>query len=308
MEWYEFRAMNTDILLGAEGQPAAIAQGFRIAVAYIQTEEARLTRFSEESELTRLNRSSGAWFHASDELFEILQEAHGLFDETDGLFDPSILDVLESIGYDRSMDEIRAKGTISPSGIVPVHPHDFREVQFDEAAHAIMLPEGMRLDLGGIAKGWIAERAARVLARYADACAVNAGGDLFAVGHPSEEGAWRTALEDPRNEERVLAILRTGPGAVATSSVLRRRWRQGAAIQHHLIDPRRRAAAETDWLCVTVFAPHAAVAEVYAKALLIAGPSFAPSLVERRDDIAYIAVDTDSQLWGSNNAKGYLDV
>lgn len=308
MEWYEFRAMNSDILLGAEGQPSAIAQGFRKAVEYIQREEARLTRFSEESELAHLNRSSGVWFHASDELFEILLEARGLFAETDGLFDPSILDVLESIGYDKSMDEIRSFGTSSPSGIAPLPPHDFRAVQFDEAAHAILLPEGMRLDLGGIGKGWIAERAARVLARYSSACVVNAGGDLFAEGHPSEEGAWRTALEDPRDEERVLAVLRTGPGAVATSSVLRRRWRQGDVIQHHLIDPRRRAAAETDWLCVTVIAPHAAVAEVYAKALLIAGPSSASSLVERRDDIAYIAVDMDSQLWGSNNAKGYLDV
>jgi thiamine biosynthesis lipoprotein len=308
MEWYEFRAMNTDILLGAEGRPAAIAQGFRIAVAYIQTEEARLTRFSEESELTRLNLSSGAWFHASNVLFEILQEARVLFDETDGLFDPSILDVLESIGYDKSMDEIRAHGTSTENAIVPIQPHHFREVQFDEAAQAILLPAGMRLDLGGIAKGWIAERAAQVLAQYSSACVVNAGGDLFAMGHPSEEGAWLTALEDPRDEERVLAVLRTGPGAVATSSILRRRWRQGDAIRHHLIDPRRRAAAETDWLCVTVIAPHAAVAEAYAKALLIAGPGSAPSLAERRGDIAYIAVDMDSQLWGSNNAKGYLDV
>lgn len=308
MEWYEFRAMNTDILLGAEGQPPTLAEGFRKAVAYIQTEEARLTRFSEESELAHLNRSGGAWFHASDELFEILQIARDLFAETDGLFDPSILDVLESIGYDKSMDEIRARGTSTPNASVPVQPHDFRAVQLEEAAHAILLPEGMRLDLGGIAKGWIAERAAQVLSHYSSACAVNAGGDLFAVGHPSDEGSWRTALEDPRDEERVLAVLRTGPGAVATSSILRRRWRQGDAIRHHLIDPRRRAAAETDWLCVTVIAPHAAVAEVYAKALLIAGPGSAPSLAERRDDIAYIAVDTDSQLWGSNNAKGYLDV
>jgi thiamine biosynthesis lipoprotein len=102
--------------------------------------------------------------------------------------------------------------------------------------------------------------------------------------------------------------LHTGPGAVATSSVLRRRWRQGNTIQHHLIDPRLRAAAETDWICVTVISPHAAVAEAYAKALLIAGSTAAPSLAERRNDIAYIAVDMNSQLWGSINAKEYLNV
>lgn len=308
MQWYEFRAMNSDILLAAEGTSQMVAQGFRETVSYIQAEETRLTRFSEESELAHLNRSGGVWFHVSDELFAILQEARGLFEETHGLFDPSILDMLEGIGYDKSMDEIRANGANTPNRIAEILPHDFRAVEFDEAAHTVRLPEGMRLDLGGIGKGWIAEHATRVLAHYSSTCAVNAGGDLFAVGRPSEEGAWHIALEDPRDEERTLAILHTGPGAVATSSVLRRRWRQGDTIQHHLIDPRRRAAAETDWICVTVISPHAAVAEAYAKALLIAGSTAAPSLAERRKDIAYIAVDMNSQLWGSINAKEYLNV
>lgn len=110
MGYYAFRAMNTDIVLAAEGDAAQVVRGFHHAAELIRALEARLTRFSENSELGQLNRSAGTWFDASEELFEIVRESRGLFDQTDGLFDPSILDALESIGYDKSMDLLRAQG------------------------------------------------------------------------------------------------------------------------------------------------------------------------------------------------------
>ena len=307
MQYDEFRAMNTDIVLAAEGDTEHIARGFCQAAEYIRMMEARLTRFAETSELAQLNRSAGTWFQASDELFVIVREARALFDQTDGLFDPTILDTLESIGYDKSMDEIRADGVTAPRAATQIARHDFRAAQFDDATRAIFLPRGMRLDLGGIAKGWIAEGAVQLLAKSSDACAVDAGGDMSMIGQPKDDGAWRVALEDPRNAEQALAILRVGPGAIATSSVTRRRWQQGERLQHHLIDPRRGAAAESDWLSVTVIAPHATIAEAFAKSLLIAGSHGASEIAARRDDIAFIAVSQDGMLWSSEKAKEFLD-
>ncbi len=330
MEYYEFRAMNTDILMAAEGDKPRVMRGFQAASDWVQAMEKRLTRFAEDSELAQLNRSGGTWFDASRELFEIVQRAQGYYDETEHLFDPTVLDVLEEIGYDTSFERIGITRPISSlmSGgtrqtqqltTIPRHPFlldhrtvrrangTFSDVLFDEAEHAILLPPGMRLDLGGIAKGWIAERAAEQLASYAEACAVNAGGDMFMVGRPTEEGAWRIALEDPRAPAQTLGVLRVNPGAVATSSIMRRRWEQDGTVRHHLIDPRRRAPADTDWLSVTVVAPHADTAEVYAKALLIAGSRGTPSLAARRPDIAFIAVDHEGGLWGSDAAKELLE-
>jgi thiamine biosynthesis lipoprotein len=308
MEYREFRAMNSDILLAAEGEPKAIARGFGSAQALIASLEARLTRFSETSELAQLNRTSGAWFHASDELFDVVSQAYHYADETDGLFDPSILDALENAGYDRSMDIIRAHGVAPRPRLGKLKKFDFSAVQLDPDAHAIRLPQGMRLDLGGIAKGWIVERAAQELGVYSDACAVNAGGDMFMMGLPSGEEAWRVAFEDPRDPDQTLAVLRVGPGAVATSSIMKRRWQQGKRVRHHLIDPRSGQPAETDWLSVTVSALHATAAEVFAKVLLIAGSSEAEQITAQHGDFAYIAVDRVGQLWGSNKAKELLDV
>ena len=95
------------------------------------------------------------------------------------------------------------------------------------------------------------------------------------------------------------ATLHVGPGAVATSSIAKRRWQQGRREQHHIIDPRTGLPAETDWLSVSVIAPHAALAEVYAKALLIGGAREAEDIAVRRPEITYLVVDQTGQLWGS---------
>jgi len=307
MEYCEFRAMNSDIVLAAEGPKEKVERGFDQAQATIAALEARLTRFSDTSELMRLNRAAGGWFSASDELFDVVKQARDLAGETGGLFDPSILDALENAGYDKSMDLIRAQG-VTPPASVRTATSNFRSIVLDPDARAIRLPRGLRLDLGGIAKGWIAEHAAIELANYAEACTVSAGGDMFMIGLPAQDTAWRVELEDPRDPAHTRAVLCVGPGAVATSSVAKRRWMQGKQARHHLIDPRRGQPAQTDWLSVTVIAPHATVAEVFAKALLIAGSPKAERVAARRPDLVYIAVDDAGQLWGSSHAKEFLDV
>ena len=333
--------MNADIVLAAEGKPENVSLGFMAARTFIAAEETRFTRFSPNSELARLNRTAGEWFTASPQMFGLLQQAQALMEETDGLFNPCILDALEAAGYDRSMDEIRAQGagergslregekgcTGDREYLAPAHPFSLApqlplspapplpgslapslpcQIELDAEKCSVRVAPEARIDLGGIAKGWIAESAARVLAQYCDACAVNAGGDLFAIGTPKEDKSWRVALEDPRDAQNMLAVLRVGPGAVTTSSITKRRWIQNGRSQHHLIDPRTGLPAQTDWLSVTVIAPNATVAEVYAKSLLIAGSREARQIAESRKDIEFIAVDGQGQLWGSDRAKEYI--
>lgn len=300
--------MNSDIVMAAEGDAANLTRGFERARRLIEAGEARFTRFSESSELSAMNRSSGQWVSASKDLYELLHEAYSCAVETGGLFDPSILDALENAGYDKSMDEIRARGAIQSGRTATTARSGFLRAEFDPASVAVRLPARVRVDLGGIAKGWLAERAAYVLAEHSTACAVSAGGDVFAVGLPGGESAWDVALEDPRDERETLAALRVGPGAVATSSVTKRRWQQDGHAMHHLIDPRSGLPTESAWLSVTVITPHATTAEVFAKSLLIAGPGEAEKLAARRNDVAFIAVDGEGKLWGSGNAREYLNV
>jgi thiamine biosynthesis lipoprotein len=120
----------------------------------------------------------------------------------------------------------------------------------------------VRLDLGGIGKGYAVDRACSLLARAGD-CLVNAGGDLAAAGGR----AWPVGVETDAGS----ITLELRSAALATSGRDRRRWRRGGKERHHLIDPRTGCPADTDLLRVTVVAASAVEAEVLAKALFLAG-------------------------------------
>jgi thiamine biosynthesis lipoprotein len=301
----EFRAMNTTIMLAAEGDGAI--SGMQAAKEFIHECEQRFSRFLPASELTLLNHSAGDWAHVSDELMDMLRLSMKYYIETKGIFDPTILTDLKSMGYDRSMDEIRAHGgTVAPHASKRTSRPAFNEINFDVAGSRVRLPTNMEIDLGGIAKGWIVDKAAHLLNSYAPACGVSAGGDILFIGTPEDGLDWDVYLEDPRDSNQMLTQLHVGSGAVATSSVMKRTWSQGEKVRHHLIDPRTGESAKTDWLSVTVITPDVITAEVYAKAILIGGEGELPNLLDARQDVTFITVDPNGNLLGSPNYKDFL--
>jgi len=329
MEYNEFFAMNTTVLCAAQGDPQRLATGFADVRTWVAQCEARFSRFRPDSELCRLNRAAGQWFPASADLYALVEIALELHALTGGLFDPAILPALQQAGYDRSLELIQRPGDqlAAPAPRAAAPAGRFAETALDPARQAIRLPENVQIDLGGLAKGWIVERAAHRLAISSLACAVDAGGDMFLVGAPTAEveafpdstaapawlgpsqpPAWRVALEDPRDPQQTLAVLQVQPGALVTSSITRRRWRQQGQPRHHIIDPRTGQPAEAAWLSVTVAAPRATQAEAFAKAILLAGPDGALDLAHRLPGLRFIAVNPDGSLWGAPESMELLDV
>jgi FAD:protein FMN transferase len=304
METIQFRALNTDILLAAEGQADRLAAGFEAARQFVRNSESRFTRFSADSELSELNRSAGIRFQASTDLFTVIALARRYFHLTRGLFDPSILPDLKQAGYDRSMDVLRTQGAAPLfESLLTGQRSSFSEIDLDESDQTILLPPGLQIDLGGIAKGWIAEQAAAVLSEVSRACVVDAGGDMFMVGYPDGLEQWPIVLEDPLQPDTTLTSFKVDPGAVATSSITKRTWRQAGMSRHHIIDPRTGKPALSEWISVTVIAPHAHQAEVFAKALLIAGPQEAQEIARNSGiEFSYLAVDQEKKIWGNQES------
>ena len=308
MLFEKFRAMTTDIQFAAEGRPEHVRMGFRDARAVIRDGERRFTRFSAESELMHMNRSAGRWTEVSPEMFSVLSEALAYVGPTRGLFNPAVLPALVANGYDRSIELLDdTVGRRFPPMQLQAAP-DFAGLDLDPDGRRVRLPRGMQIDLGGIAKGWLATRAAERLAEHAESCAVSVGGDIAFIGHPNGADGWPIGVEDPLQPDRDVTTLMVRSAAVATSSVVKRTWRQGEAIRHHIIDPRTGEPAKSDWLSVTVLAPSATEAEAYAKACLIGGPQLAPRLIANRQDMAYLAVDPSGQLQVSNQSQELSNV
>jgi FAD:protein FMN transferase len=258
MERHAFHAMGTEVevLLDVAPGPDAV-----LALASVEAEferlEGLLSRFWPESELSRLN-ADGA-IDAKDDLLAVVEVALRARERTGGRFDPTVHDALVAAGYDRSFDELEHAARTSP----PVPPSSGGRVSV--RGHRIELEDGARLDLGGIGKGYTVDRAVARLGALGP-CLVNAGGDLAISGLP-EGGLWPVAVELPAGR----LTIGLAAGALATSGRDRRRWRVGDEERHHLIDPSTGRSSGSDLLTVTVAAESAVEAEVWAKALFLAG-------------------------------------
>lgn len=269
VQTHAFRAMGTGIqLLGPEGHPA-MQGAVRAVEARFAAEERRFSRFRSDSELSLVNAAAGSPTPVSTAFAEVVEIALDAAATTEGLFDPTVHDALVAAGYDRDFDEVMAgaRGSLHPA--VPCGR--WGDVELD--AGILRLPEGVHLDLGGIAKGWTVDLAAAdALEAGLPWALVNAGGDLRLAGDaPTIE----IAVEDPEQPERELLRLRLADGALATSSIAKRSWAPG---RHHVIDPRTGAPAETDLLQATVWASTCTQAEILATHALLQGSGVATSL------------------------------
>jgi thiamine biosynthesis lipoprotein len=253
--------------------------------------ERTLSRFMPDSELCALNNAAPARFEASPLLFDAVSEALGWACVTDGIFDPTVIDALEASGYDRTFDDIAggAARAVAERPRPRARQDAWRAIELDVERSVIVLPAGIRLDMGGIGKGFTVDRAIAALGPGTNAM-VNASGDLYAAGDGPDGDGWYVGVQDPFALDLDLAVLNVNDCGVATSGSIKRNWTMGDARYHHLIDPREQRSSTSELLTVTVIAPTATQADVLAKTAFILGPSAGLRVIERFDGAECLAV------------------
>lgn len=257
-----FRAMGTDVelLVDAENDPGVHAALLECR-GVIEDIESKLSRFRPDSELSRLNRDGYAPA-PSRELFDALELGMEARTTTGGRFDPSVGSAVLAAGYDRSFERLPAVVQGRPA----CPTAQGTPVFLDPLTGAIHLMPGVRVDLGGIAKGMTAEIVAEMLSGIGP-CLVGIGGDIAVRGVP-RRGDWPVAITTA-DQQWVVGLT---DGGLATSGRDRRTWTTASGeVAHHVIDPRTGAPARTDILRISVFAATAVDAETTATALMIAG-------------------------------------
>jgi FAD:protein FMN transferase len=265
----DFLAMGTRIeVIGDADGSVVFDRAIDAVAAVFDREEQRFSRFREDSELTRVNRSAGVWTDVSAAFVDVLRRALAGAEETGGLFDPTVLEALTSAGYDRDFRAVPA-GDNKPLRSVPCGRWPEIEIRED----SVRLPQGVGVDLGGLVKGWTADLAAEAaLAAGLPWVAINAGGDLRLAG---DAPGLEIGIEEPSDRAEICCRIRIDDGAVATSSVVHRRW---GPDRHHLIDPRIGRPASTPVLQATVWAPTCVAAEIASTRAVLEGTLAMPHL------------------------------
>jgi thiamine biosynthesis lipoprotein len=244
--------------------------------AFLRNFHRRLTRFDENSDLMRLNACPNPTCPVSPLLALAVRAAVWAAELSGGLVDPTLAGAIESAGYRRSLAGIESAPLSAALASAPARrpgqprpDSSWRRITVDAGRQLVTRPAGVRLDLGGTAKGLAADLCAGRLANY-ELFAVDAGGDICVGGRQGRERLIEIA--SPFDNAPVFSFP-LARGAVATSGISARIWRHGNRFAHHLLDPASGEPAWTGIVQATALADTALEAEVLAKAALLSGPA-----------------------------------
>jgi thiamine biosynthesis lipoprotein len=242
------------------------------ALAWFHDIEASCSRFDPKSELMQLSRRIGDAVPVGAALFEALQFALAVAEETGGAFDPTVGAAMEARGFNREHRTLE----VVHSGVADAGCVSYRDVRLDPGRNTVTLLRPLVLDLGAVAKGLAVDMAARELDAFPD-YAVNAGGDLYLAGSNEAGEPWRVGIRHPREDNAIIDAVRVSDMAVCTSGDYERRAPDASA---HILNPRTREPAG-EVVSATVVARTAMLADAAATAAFVLGPAAGLELFDR---------------------------
>ncbi len=287
---------------------AALRAAFAASVAEVARLESLLSEWRSDSEVGRVNQNSGQWVRVGPELLTVLDRSLWAGRISEGTFDVTF----------QVLSDIWKFGTAQePNPRVPSREEiearrarvDYRRIELDRAGSRVRIPSGFRLGLGGIAKGYIVDAAARVLRRHGlTAFLVQAGGDLYGAGRKPDGSPWVSGIQDPRGKPgSFFATIELEDRAFSTAGDYARAFHVNGKRYHHIIDPRTGYPA-TASRSVTVWAPDALTADAIDDAVFILGPEKGLALAESLDGVGVVIVDAENRVHVSPRLRDKLEI
>ncbi|HTJ81499.1 MAG TPA: FAD:protein FMN transferase [Polyangiaceae bacterium] len=308
---YEEGAMGTRVVLVAYTDPKhdvpAIKAAILDAFGEIQRLEKLMSTWVPDSEVSRINDAAGKDAIAvGPETFAVIDESLWISRESGGVFDITFEAMHGLWKFDEGHeDRIPPKDAILKAKKLI----DYRQVELDARAHTVKIKKpGMRINLGGIAKGFAVDAASKKLEAHGlDSYFVQAGGDLFVRGKKPDGSRYRVGIRDPRGkgDGDYFAIMEVEDHAFSTAGDYERAFVKNGKRYHHIIDPRSGYPA-TASRSVTVWAPNAFVADAIDDAVFILGPKDGAALAEKIDGVGVVVVDKDNKVTISKNLAGLV--
>jgi thiamine biosynthesis lipoprotein len=254
--------------------------------------DAAMSPHKPDSELSRINaRAAHDAVPLSNEMFLLLVQAQRFAQFSHGAFDITYA----SAGC---LYDYRA-------GVAPDAPAlaksraaiGWRGLALDARTRSVRFArEGMRIDLGGFAKGHAVDNAAAILRRHGIAHAhVAAGGDSRVIGDKRGR-PWTIGVRDPRREGELVALLPLVDTAISTSGDYERFFEQGGVRHHHIVDPATGASPKSAVRSATVLGPDGLTCEAMSKTIFVLGAECGIDMVESLDGVDAIVVDADGVL------------
>jgi thiamine biosynthesis lipoprotein len=299
----EFVALTSE----AVGE-AATRSAIDRAIAEVRRLEALMTTWTEDSEVSRVNRAAGvAPVPVGPDTLAVIEKSLWISAASGGVFDITFEAMHGLWKFDEDMDSHLPSAELLAERRKLI---DYRQIAIDRVKSTVFLQKPkMKMGLGGIAKGYAIDRAADILAAAGirDFLA-QAGGDLYLHGHKADGSPWVAGVRDPRGADgSYFATLPVIDHAFSTAGDYERSYVVGGKRYHHILDPRTGYPA-TASRSVTVWANDALTADALDDAVFILGPEKGLALIESVDDAGAVIVDAQNHVWISKRLEGKVNL
>lgn len=264
----------------------------------------------EDSEIAEVNRQAGvAPVEVSEEVFHVMERALYFAEESDGKFDPTIGAVtsLWNIGQENAavpdQDELEEILNVV----------DYNLVELNKENQTIFLQEeGMKVDLGAIAKGYITDEAARVLSEEGvNTAIIDLGGDIVVLGNSTrgEEEPWRVGIQDPYGERgEILGMIDLADSAIVTSGIYERNIEEDGKSYHHLMNPETGFPVENNISGISIIADNAMDADAIANIAFSKGVEDGLAYINAMSGVDVIYVTKDKEVFASDNVIDQVEI
>ena len=290
-------AMDTYMTLTAYGVNAQ--EAVEAGIAEIQRLDDLLSTGKDTSEVAQINANGGGVL--SEDTDYLVKRALDIYQSTNGAFDISIYPVMQLWGFTTgnfavpSESDLAAKLALVDAGKIILSE--------ENGQTSISLPEGMEIDLGGIAKGYTSGRVMDVMKSYGIKSAViNLGGNAHVLGNKTDGSQWKVGIQDPEDENGYLGGVSVTDKAIITSGGYERYFvdEDTGVKYHHIIDPKTGYSANNGLISVTIVSADSTLADGLSTSLFVLGTEDAITYCEEHcaeDGFDAIMEDEDGKLY-----------
>lgn len=266
----------------------------------IEDLNSQLSMFEEDSEINAVNEAAGQSPQpVSPETYEVVERGLAFGQETGGSFNIAI-GALSSVWVE-AFDKKEPPRQVNSSLV------DLEAVQLSDGEIYLEKP-GMKLDLGGIAKGYMADRVAELLREHdIDHAIINLGGNVLVMGSAPESGRdWNVGVQNPFEVSGdIVGQIQVSDASVVTSGIYQRYFEHEGNFYHHLLNPETGYPIDNELAAVTIVSPDSTTADALSTAVFVMGLEDGYAFIEGREDAEAVFVSRNQSVYVTSGLDSF---
>ena len=267
--------------------------------------EEKLSFFKEESEVSIINKNASKGFtNVSYDTFNILKESNKYSKLTNGIFDITVAPLVKEWAINSETPIVLSEGRVNEL----ITLIDYEDVILNESNLSVMLlRENQKLDLGGIAKGYIADK---IIEFYKESniknAIINIGGNIKVLGKKDEESLWNIGIYEPKkHSENIICSIEAKNKSVVTSGRYERAFKYNDELYCHILNPKTGYPVRSDLKSITIVSDDSIEGDALSTPLFIMGKNKAYKFMKKHNISGIMITDNDEIVITKDLLEGF---